>query len=67
MRHWTCEEFTVEKDRLGSGERKKAVKRMTRLESIEWTLPSVRKMFTSANKGCFHTYMTEAFGWMNDC
>lgn len=53
VKNCSLEEFTVEGDGPGSGERKKAVMGMSRTGANVWILPSVRERFLSGNDRWF--------------
>lgn len=47
VKHRPWESFTVEKDEPGSGGKREAVMRMSRMVTNIWKLPLVRETFTS--------------------
>lgn len=66
LKHCSSDDVTVEEDGLSSGERMDAVMGMTRSVANVWTLISVKRNFISVEEGWFWTYVTEAFGSVND-
>lgn len=50
LKHWSPRAVTVEKESLGSEERKGTVKGISRIATILWRLPSGRMTFISVNE-----------------